>query len=60
MRRALALLVTLALVAPAGAFAGDFDPSVEFEQKTWLSIHLGPLDLSITKAATGDAGRPSR
>ena len=27
-----------------------FDPSAEFEQKTWLSIHLGPLDLSITKA----------
>ena len=50
MKRALALCLTLALVAPAGAFAGDFDPSVEFEQKTWLSIHLGPLDLSITKA----------
>ena len=50
MKRALAVFVTLALVAPAGAFAGDFDPSVEFEQKTWVSIHLGPLDLSITKA----------
>jgi F-type H+-transporting ATPase subunit a len=50
VRRALAFFVTLALVAPASGLAADFDPSIEFEQKTWLSIHLGPLDLSITKA----------
>jgi F-type H+-transporting ATPase subunit a len=51
MKRLLTALTLLALVAPANAFArGTFDPSVEFEQKTWVSIHLGPLDLSITKA----------
>jgi F-type H+-transporting ATPase subunit a len=43
--------VLLALALPQAAFArGEFDPSQEFEQHTWLSIHLGPLDLSITKA----------
>jgi len=51
MKRLLAALTLFALVAPANAFArGTFDPSKEFEQKTWVSIHLGPLDLSITKA----------
>jgi F-type H+-transporting ATPase subunit a len=41
----------LALAFPASAFArGEFDPSTEFEQHAWVSIHLGPLDLSITKA----------
>jgi F-type H+-transporting ATPase subunit a len=50
MRRALALAVTAALVAPSSAFAGDFDPSTEFEQKKWIPIHLGPLDVSVTKA----------
>ncbi len=29
---------------------GEFDPSQEFEQHEWIPIHLGPLDLSITKA----------
>jgi F-type H+-transporting ATPase subunit a len=49
--RRLALVALLALAAPQAAFArGEFDPSVEFEQHTWVSIHLGPLDLSITKA----------
>jgi F-type H+-transporting ATPase subunit a len=39
------------LVLPAQAFArGEFDPTDEFEQHEWLPIHLGPLDLSITKA----------
>ena len=52
MRR-LALVALLALAAPQAAFArGEFDPSEEFEQHTWVSIHLGPLDLSITKAVT--------
>ncbi|HYX77073.1 MAG TPA: F0F1 ATP synthase subunit A, partial [Gaiellaceae bacterium] len=33
------------------AFArGHFDPTKEFEQKEWVPIHLGPLNLSITKA----------
>ncbi len=50
MKRALAALGTLALLAPANAFArGHFDPTTEFEQKDWVPIHLGPLDLSITK-----------
>jgi F-type H+-transporting ATPase subunit a len=49
--RRLLLVSTLALVFPASAFArGTFDPSKEFEQKVWVPIHLGPLDLSITKA----------
>ena len=34
-----------------GALAkGEFHPRTEFEQHEWISIHLGPLDLSITKA----------
>jgi F-type H+-transporting ATPase subunit a len=32
------------------AAAGEFDPSHEFELPAWVSIHLGPLDLSINKA----------
>jgi F-type H+-transporting ATPase subunit a len=47
-------LLTVALLAlafPSAAFArGDFDPTTEFEQHPWVPIHLGPLDLSITKA----------
>jgi F-type H+-transporting ATPase subunit a len=47
-------LLTVALVAlafPSTAFArGTFDPTKEFEQHPWVPIHLGPLDLSITKA----------
>jgi F-type H+-transporting ATPase subunit a len=51
MRRLLLLLGTLALVLPANAFArGEFDPAKEFEQHEWIPIHLGPLNLSITKA----------
>ncbi len=39
------------LALPAPAFArGDFDPTTEFEQHEWVSIHLGPLNMSITKA----------
>ena len=39
------------LALPAPAFArGEFDPTTEFEQHEWVSIHLGPLNLSITKA----------
>jgi F-type H+-transporting ATPase subunit a len=54
MKRALALITTLALLAPQAAFAAEgeeeFDPSHEFEQHEWIPIHIGPLDLSITKA----------
>ena len=51
MRRALFLVTTLALMAPSSAFArGEFDPTTEFEQHEWVSIHLGPLNMSITKA----------
>jgi F-type H+-transporting ATPase subunit a len=51
MKRALLVASVLALGLPAQAFArGEFDPTVEFEQHDWIPIHLGPLDLSITKA----------
>ena len=51
MKRLLLGLTTFALVAPANAFArGTFDPTTEFEQHEWIPIHLGPLNLSITKA----------
>jgi F-type H+-transporting ATPase subunit a len=51
VKRALFLAATLALLAPGSAFArGEFDPTEEFEQHEWVPIHLGPLDLSITKA----------
>src|SRR4051794_24208989 len=51
MRRALIAVTTFALLAPASAFArGDFDPTKEFEQHEWIPIHLGPIDLSVTKA----------
>jgi len=51
MRTRLLAVVLFALALPQAAFArGEFDPSKEFEQHTWLSIHLGGLDLSITKA----------
>jgi F-type H+-transporting ATPase subunit a len=45
------LILLVALAFPAGAYArGEFDPTTEFEQHEWISIHLGGLDLSITKA----------
>ena len=51
MRRALLALTVAALVLPGPALArGHFDPTTEFEQHKWIPIHLGPLDLSITKA----------
>jgi F-type H+-transporting ATPase subunit a len=52
MRRLLFGIATLALLVPTHAFAAgeEFDPSHEFEQHAWIPIHLGPLDLSITKA----------
>jgi len=51
VKRLFVSLTLVALALPAPAFArGTFDPTTEFEQKAWVSIHLGPLDLSITKA----------
>ena len=51
MIRRLLVGVLVALAFPATAFArGEFDPTTEFEQHEWVPIHLGPLDMSITKA----------
>jgi F-type H+-transporting ATPase subunit a len=51
MRSRLLAVALFALVFPQAAFArGEFDPVEEFEQHEWVPIHLGPLDLSITKA----------
>jgi F-type H+-transporting ATPase subunit a len=51
MRRLVAALSLLALALPAPAMAkGEFHPEDEFELHPWVSIHLGPLDLSINKA----------
>ena len=51
MKRAVLVTTALALAAPSSAFArGEFDPTTEFEQHEWIPIHLGPLDVSITKA----------
>ncbi|HEY6029937.1 MAG TPA: hypothetical protein VIU44_05215, partial [Gaiellaceae bacterium] len=51
MRARLVLAAVLALTFPSAALArGKFDPTTEFEQHEWIPIHLGPLNLSITKA----------
>ena len=51
MSSRLLAVVLFALAFPQAAFArGEFDPTKEFEQHEWVPIHLGPLDLSITKA----------
>jgi F-type H+-transporting ATPase subunit a len=51
MRSRLLTLVLFALAFPQAAMArGTFDPTKEFEQHEWVPIHLGPLNLSITKA----------
>jgi F-type H+-transporting ATPase subunit a len=51
MRRALAIVTLAVLSLPTPALArGKFDPTTEFEQHEWVPIHLGPLNLSITKA----------
>jgi F-type H+-transporting ATPase subunit a len=51
VKRLLVSLALFALALPSSAFArGTFDPTTEFEQHEWVSIHLGPLNLSITKA----------
>jgi F-type H+-transporting ATPase subunit a len=51
MKYRLLTVALLALMFPSAAFArGSFDPTKEFEQHEWVPIHLGPLNLSITKA----------
>ena len=51
MRRALAAATVVALAFPVDALAkGEFHPEDEFEQHPWVPIHIGSLDLSITKA----------
>jgi F-type H+-transporting ATPase subunit a len=51
MKRALAIVTLAVLSLPTPALArGKFDPTTEFEQHEWIPIHLGPLNLSITKA----------
>jgi len=48
---AAALGLGLLLSAPAyAAAASEFDPSVEFKTDPYVSIQLGPLDMSINKA----------
>jgi F-type H+-transporting ATPase subunit a len=51
LRSRLLTVALLALALPQTALAkGVFHPEQEFEQHPWVSIHLGGLDLSITKA----------
>jgi F-type H+-transporting ATPase subunit a len=57
MKRALALATGLFFLLPQVAVGADstereskFDPSHEFELPAWVSIHVGPLDMSINKA----------
>jgi F-type H+-transporting ATPase subunit a len=51
VRYRLLTVALLALALPSAASArGEFDPSIEFEQHEWIPIHLGGLNLSITKA----------
>jgi F-type H+-transporting ATPase subunit a len=51
MKRILVAVTLLALAGPQAAWAkGEFHPEEEFAQHEWIPIHLGPLNLSITKA----------
>jgi F-type H+-transporting ATPase subunit a len=51
VKRWVAAAATAALLFPGAALArGKFDPTTEFEQHEWVSIHIGGLNLSITKA----------
>ena len=50
MRRFLIVALLALAVPPAALARGKFDPTTEFEQHEWVSIHLGGLNLSITKA----------
>jgi F-type H+-transporting ATPase subunit a len=51
MKRLIAALSLLVLAAPSPALAkGEFHPEEEFTLHPWISIHIGPLDMSINKA----------
>jgi F-type H+-transporting ATPase subunit a len=51
MKRLFVLSTFMALALPQTALAkGEFHPDEEFEQHAWVPIHIGGLDLSITKA----------
>ncbi|MBA2523126.1 MAG: F0F1 ATP synthase subunit A [Solirubrobacterales bacterium] len=51
MRRLALVLGGLALALPTPALAkGQFHPEDEFRLDPWISIHIGPLDMSINKA----------
>jgi F-type H+-transporting ATPase subunit a len=51
MKSVLVAVTLLALAGPQAAWAkGEFHPEEEFAQHEWVSIHLGPLNMSITKA----------
>jgi F-type H+-transporting ATPase subunit a len=51
VRRRLAIVMLLVLALPSPALAkGVFHPEEEFNQHPWIPIHLGSLDLSVTKA----------
>jgi F-type H+-transporting ATPase subunit a len=51
VKRWVVAAATAALLFPGAALArGKFDPTTEFEQHEWVSIHIGGLNLSITKA----------
>ncbi len=44
------LYSAMTLAADAGSEEPKFDPSHEFELPAWISLHVGPLDMSINKA----------
>jgi F-type H+-transporting ATPase subunit a len=46
----LVLLNAMTLAAEAPEEEAKFDPSHEFELPAWVSLHIGPLDMSINKA----------
>jgi F-type H+-transporting ATPase subunit a len=51
MKRLVAALSLLTLALPSPAMAkGEFHPEDEFTLHPWISIHIGPLDMSINKA----------
>jgi F-type H+-transporting ATPase subunit a len=50
VRRLLVAFSLLVLAVPQTAWAkGEFHPEEEFEQHEWVPIHIGALNLSITK-----------
>jgi F-type H+-transporting ATPase subunit a len=51
VKRLVAAISLLMLALPSPAMAkGSFHPEDEFELHPWISIHIGPLDMSINKA----------